>query len=223
MPLTRQITEFLNKQLNISLEPQEINDVFRIGKNTRNGSRSRPVLLKLVSYLKKVEILGRLKELKGSGVSVAEDLTVRDREISKVLYDHYKAAKTKGYPARLLRNAVMINGVKYSYEELEDINILDTDNVEIEQKSRRSTSLPASPNIEKSEEQSFQNQGSVSQKAYRPAAVQNIGKIASQQKTPTSQETHKSTSTVARQGAVPKQTGLEKRTRSGSKSSVSSI
>lgn len=116
VPLLTSILAFIKSSLDIGLEYWEVNSVYRIGKTT---GKNRPVIIKLTSNIKKRHILAGASKLKNTGVSVAEDLVEEDRVKQKKLYEHYRAAKSKGYPAKLLTNKVIINGKQYQYKDLE--------------------------------------------------------------------------------------------------------
>lgn len=147
-PLQNSLIDFLEKQMRIRLQPHEIDDVFRIGRRDTNTDNKRPVILKLTSHLKRREILSNLKFLKGTKISVSEDLCREDREKKKILYSHFKAAKARGYPAKLFSYKVVINGISYTSDQLEDCNIGSSgeeSKIRIPSEQRRSVSTPTSP------------------------------------------------------------------------------
>lgn len=69
-----------------SFKMEDIDRVHRIGTSQQN--RPRPVLLKFVSHRSKMLVLKNRKSLKGSGITVKEDLT-------KVRYALYQMAVKK--------------------------------------------------------------------------------------------------------------------------------
>lgn len=205
------ITEIITKKLNVPLEPVDIVNLHRIGKKTDDNQRKRPVLLKLNSHLKKVEILRNLSKLKGTGVAVAEDLTHEERAIKKVVYGHYQEAKKKGYQARLLGTKVVINGTVYGYKDLVGENINQGEEEEIlenfRQQRKKSISAPVSPT------------------ATGIFGIDSINSAIDQITTDLGTAKEKNNITIKSQkyGAIPKQKAIETRSRSGSKSSVSSL
>lgn len=122
-PLHETVIQFLYRWLGIQLEPCEINNVYTLGKK-KVGKKFPPILLRLTSHLKKRIILSKLKNLKGSGVSVSDDLSVEERERRKVIYSYYKTAKSKDYSAKLFANRVVVNGKSYTYEDLKHHKLL---------------------------------------------------------------------------------------------------
>lgn len=212
--------------LGVPLEPVDIVNLYRIGKKTDNNQTKRPVLLKLSSHLKKVEILKNLKKLKGTGIAAAEDLTREERAIHKVVYSHYREAKIKGYQARLLGTKVVINGVVYEYKDLVGENIEQVEEGEslenVRKQQRKSRSTPASPTAD----------GVLGIDSINADGVLGINSINSITDQSTKDlgpagkrgnDTALKSQTSVKQGTVPKQKAIETRSRSGSKSSVSSL
>lgn len=146
-PLENTVINFLATKLQVTLDKREINNVYRIGKQSAIVHRKRPILLKLVSFLKKHEIVSKLSGLKGTGISVSEDLSPEDREKRRTLYMHYRSAKASGYPAKLYGDRVLINGIAYKYSDLKNTALPSADSTKSLRLSTLpgSTSAPASP------------------------------------------------------------------------------
>lgn len=144
--LHQQISELMRNRLDVSLDLRDISNIYRLGR--RSDSKNRPIILKLTSFLKKTEILGKASGLKGTRIGISEDLTGEQRDQRKIIYDHYKAARERGYPAKLHRNGVNINGTFYKYEDLkdQDIVIQQFARVSVSTSKRKSVSAPSSPN-----------------------------------------------------------------------------
>lgn len=120
----------------------------------------------------------------------------------------------------------MINGIKYTYEKLRDstqfqIDVGDTGGQQENQ--RKSVSLPSSPISEKNKEPEFQDPKPSHIIVKQADEGKNSADIVGRQKTPSSKEVGKKATVVANRGTTTKQGGSEYRTRSGSKSSVSSV
>ena len=80
----RAVIQALNSNLPCSLSPDDIESSHRSGKPRVSGpgsgnktSKPRPILIKLCSYKKKIEIMKVKRNLKRTGLSVHEDLTSR--------------------------------------------------------------------------------------------------------------------------------------------------
>ncbi|KAJ8937999.1 hypothetical protein NQ318_015496, partial [Aromia moschata] len=119
------ILNIITEKLNTSIVNQDINNIYRVGQ--RGVQKSRPILLELVSNLKKQEIVKQLYKLKGTGIFFSNDLLPQDREENKVLHHQLKLAKEKQYNAKIIKNKLIVNGESYSYQELTNKNKHDDD------------------------------------------------------------------------------------------------
>ena len=61
------------RKIGVDLSIEDINRSHRIG--VKNNDRPRPIIIKFVSYRKRSEVFHSKKNLKGSGVTIREDLT----------------------------------------------------------------------------------------------------------------------------------------------------
>jgi len=75
------VVKNIKKYLAIDIDPSEIDNAHRVG-NVNNG-KTRAVIIKFVSYTKKMEILLKRRLFKGSKISAQEDLTKNKLEILK--------------------------------------------------------------------------------------------------------------------------------------------
>lgn len=96
----------------------EIDEIKRLGRY-REG-RQRPILMKLTTGNKKVQILKQSKELKGTDVWVEEDYTKESQETRKKLISHLKEARRRGHRAQLRHDKLVIDSKIYGIEELEE-------------------------------------------------------------------------------------------------------
>lgn len=121
-PLPEISVEFLcseiKKLLKVNLLPSDINNFYPLGKTS-----GVPLKLELVSYLTKKDILKNTKLLKETGIYIAEDLTVKQRQEIKVLKTYLKEAKeSQSYTKCYIRgNKLILNNTKYSLEELTEL------------------------------------------------------------------------------------------------------
>lgn len=83
--------------------------------------------------------------MRGTEVSISEDLNEVDRKEKKVLYEHYRSAKIRGYPAKFLGRKVLINGVTYTYRDLANIVPARELKFHSQNTERKSVSAPGSP------------------------------------------------------------------------------
>jgi hypothetical protein len=105
-------------KLNVVISLNEINKCHRLGAFKLN--KNRPVLLSLVHNRIKTQIFSNAKNLKGSGISISDDLTPNARAIKKLIYDCYVQAQKHGIQNLKRGKAFLsINGKKVSIPELQ--------------------------------------------------------------------------------------------------------
>ncbi|KAK9686108.1 hypothetical protein QE152_g37441 [Popillia japonica] len=81
------VMNMCSEKLNIDFSLRDIDRAHRIGPR-QVGNKKRSIILKLTSFRCKMEILKNRHKLKGTAISIAEDLT-------KTRYDLYKLAQRK--------------------------------------------------------------------------------------------------------------------------------
>lgn len=142
------------QQIKADCSDSDIRDIYRIGKSEQY--KIRPVVIELLYYRKKVHILNKLhensKQLKEKGIHFAEDLIPADYNKRKDLYHHLKQARAKGYNASIKKNVLIVNGEKYTHEQLGNYpgieeNVPPIDFALNKTIHRRNSSAPASPLI----------------------------------------------------------------------------
>ncbi|CAH1974999.1 unnamed protein product [Acanthoscelides obtectus] len=104
----------INSLLELSLVPSDINDVYTIGKQTSN----KPIILKLVSYLKKKEILRNCKKLKGTNIAIGVELTPEEQKEQKILRQQLKKARKQNQNAFIKNRKLVVNGTEFTAHEL---------------------------------------------------------------------------------------------------------
>lgn len=145
------VKTFFTERLGITLNEADINDTYRIGRVTENNQR--PVIVELVSTLKKRQIFGSVKLLKGTQFSIADDLLEKDRRERRLLYEHYTAAKSKGYPAKIRTDTVTINGRAYKYKDLAGSTVQRCEpGVRQTAQTKLSASAPGTPEVTETQE-----------------------------------------------------------------------
>lgn len=80
------VVDLAEAKLNVVLSKDNIDRSHRVGKP---GDKPRPIIVKFVSYAQRRAVFTRKKLLKGSGVSVSEDLTKIRRDLLKRAMDVY--------------------------------------------------------------------------------------------------------------------------------------
>ena len=83
--LESKVIEIFQNKMNITITADQIDRCHRVGPNT---SKSRPVIVKFTNYKSKATVYNNKKQLKGSKIVIAEDLT-------SVRYQLLRGAKEK--------------------------------------------------------------------------------------------------------------------------------
>lgn len=92
------IREKIHLLLGITVTESDINDYYTLGK-----SDNSPIKIEFLSNLKKREIFLNAKKLKGTGVSIAHDLTVTQREELRILKTFLLQARGDGTEKSYIR------------------------------------------------------------------------------------------------------------------------
>lgn len=71
------------QRIGVDVQPQDIDRSHRVGRRDISNNRPRPIIAKFVSYRKRSEMFSNKKRLKGSGVTLREDLTAMRHNILK--------------------------------------------------------------------------------------------------------------------------------------------
>lgn len=111
------ISFFINTLL-VPTSKSEINHAYRFGKASQN---IRPIMVKLVNFHKKIDLLKNGYTLKGSSVSISSDLLKEDREIQKILRKHQKQARDQQLNATIRNNKLVVNEVAYTVDDLKSL------------------------------------------------------------------------------------------------------
>lgn len=112
--LLEKITVVMN---NVGVEwekERDLEDYTRLGKYREDGTR--PILVKLNKYNKKIEILKQAKNLKNTEIWINEDYTKEVQEERRKLVPIMKEARRKGQKATLRYNKLIINNELYEID-----------------------------------------------------------------------------------------------------------
>lgn len=115
LALEGKILDVSKNIMQIPLEMSELNRVIRLGKK---GNENGPVLVTFVSYIKRLQVLKNAAKLKGSNITVSEDLSLEDRERRKFLVTLNKVLREKNHTCSIKRKGLMINGKFHGIEQL---------------------------------------------------------------------------------------------------------
>lgn len=137
--LLDQVLAKLNSILHINIDQSHINDIYKVGKKN-------VIVLEFLSNLTKGEIFKNIKNLKGTGISIANDLCKEDQQERQILYHNLRSAKNNNLPAYVKQGKLYVNGEQYTVEQLKKNSLQFPEEVEVIL-SPRSLSAPPTPNI----------------------------------------------------------------------------
>lgn len=105
----------IKKLVDVDINESDLNNFYPLGKK-----ENCPVKVEFVSYLKKKSILSNGNKLKGTNVSIVNDLTIKQQHEHKILRKHLYLAKQDGnHNSYIRRNKLHVNNEIYSAQELE--------------------------------------------------------------------------------------------------------
>jgi len=111
------VVDVVKNKLDINLKSTEIANCFRLGKKI--DKKHRPILLVLISNLKRSELLTNKGKLKGTNIFINEDLTQEDSNRRRTLVNKLKEARAHNRNATLKGNRLMVDGVSYTAEDFD--------------------------------------------------------------------------------------------------------
>lgn len=108
------VLQILNQHLQLNIQSSEVNNVYTFGRNPNK----KPVVLSLISYIRKQEIVKNSRLLKPTGIFISDDLTVKERQDQQTLRHHLKIARSEGQDAFIRNKKLTINGRIFTPREL---------------------------------------------------------------------------------------------------------
>ncbi|KAJ8969377.1 hypothetical protein NQ317_000722 [Molorchus minor] len=111
---SRDTKEKLKQKQYIDIHESDLNNFYKLG-----NSPSSPIKIEFTSFLKKNSILKNCFKLKSTNITIAHDLTIKQREENKVLRKFLQKAKEdKNDNCYIKHNRLYINNKPYTPEEL---------------------------------------------------------------------------------------------------------
>ncbi|XP_039288366.1 uncharacterized protein LOC120352350 [Nilaparvata lugens] len=109
------IMDICNEVMKVELKESEINFVRRLGR--KSDTKTRPIILSLVSMSKKTSILKNCGKLKNSKIFVNVDLDKESREKHRELSDIRKRLSNT-HSVKMAKNGLEVDGKFMSYDSL---------------------------------------------------------------------------------------------------------
>jgi hypothetical protein len=123
LDLENNIIQFAHDVLSINITNDDIESCYRVGKNY---NKPRPILVRFTSYKTKASLFKNVKNLKSTEFAISDDLTPAERHERGKLIKFRVRANKLNLRTKLFKNMLMIENVKYSLEDLEDPDLLET-------------------------------------------------------------------------------------------------
>ena len=156
-----EITELLT-DLGVEMSPLTVVNLHRLGKQTDDSSRQRPVKVLFLSNLTKQMLFKNISKLKDkekwNKISINDDVTEDTKNIQRDLRCLAASARAKGLKAQQKGKALILEGQRYMYSEidslphdisLENAKIVDTpDGVAFQGKHAYLSNLSYSPFVD---------------------------------------------------------------------------
>lgn len=139
-------TEIL-KQIDVKVEHSDISDFYCLGRN-----KNCPLKVDFTTKIKKQTVLKNANKLKGTGIVIAPDLTIKQREERKFLKTHLERHRKLGKESYIKGNKLVVDNKKFTIEDLRE----EEQKADEEQTTRKINSTPNTPTqllIKESEEQ----------------------------------------------------------------------
>lgn len=142
--LEERVLDLFVNTLKLNIESQDLDNIYRIG----TGS-ARPIIIRFVRYLNKLQILRNLSKLKNTGISIASDLTFEQQQDKKLLYKYYRIAKENGFSVKIIKNQLVVDENVFSIAELREVHPETFGEFFINKKQLfPSNSAPATPEVQ---------------------------------------------------------------------------
>ncbi|KAI5733057.1 hypothetical protein M8J76_007153 [Diaphorina citri] len=121
--LEKIISNVINTTMECNLRKEEIDDFFRLGKKTGNGNnRPRPILMKLISFWRKREIISKASKLKGTNIFLANDWSPEHSEELKKLRAEMKDLKNRGHTVKIRGLSLIVDGKPWKNADSMDVD-----------------------------------------------------------------------------------------------------
>ncbi|CAH1100259.1 unnamed protein product [Psylliodes chrysocephalus] len=146
-PPRREICKVLGELLQTDVTSEDIKNLYFLGK-----TEQAPLKIEFGCYCKKMQILKNCERLKGTGIRIGEDLTLKEREELKILKVFLKQEKQKGLYKKCFinKNKLVLDNESYSSEQLLEIYNTDKVSSRVSNLSKKS-SVPSKESIKPSE------------------------------------------------------------------------
>lgn len=111
------VLDFLNKNMRVRTKSGDISMALRV--DTKNATEVRPIIVRFNSFEHKMRVLEARKKLINSEVMISADYSELVKQRREKLLPFLLEKKALGYDTFIYYDKLMVNGVKFSLEDLE--------------------------------------------------------------------------------------------------------
>lgn len=105
----------IKKYTGVDVQVGELKNLYGLGKNV-----NKPILIEFQTYFKRNEVLRNSNKLKGTGIRISKDLTLKQRREEYILREHLKLARLEENNKCMIRGSrLIVNGTSYTAADLE--------------------------------------------------------------------------------------------------------
>jgi hypothetical protein len=109
-------------KLEVILSPFCLSNAYRMGQKTGK----RPLFVQFAHYKNKIEVMKNVGKLKGTSVSISDDLTPTARAQKKLMLKCASDARKSGRNVKVRSNFIIVDDVTVQYSELKNPNWLQS-------------------------------------------------------------------------------------------------
>lgn len=116
--LNRVVDDVILKKLPVRKQPQQeeiIERAYRFGRD----APQRPILVRFKNECDKEQAMKLATNLKGTKITISDDLTTEERLSRRKIVDAHKAARAENIETKVLRQGLLVNGEIVPLSELE--------------------------------------------------------------------------------------------------------
>jgi hypothetical protein len=107
--LYKVVNEVILKKLSLKKRPHQdeiIERAYRFGQN----SPQRPIMIRFKKESDKERVLKQAPSLRGTKISISDDLTTEERQVRRKIVEAHKAARAENIESKVLRQGLLMNG-----------------------------------------------------------------------------------------------------------------
>ena len=136
------LIKILKEEAQVSCLSKDFRNFYRLGKT--ENSKVRPILIELVSYFLKEEILNNASKLKNRKVYISVDYTQKEYSNRKLLRKYLQIERNNNKTAEIKSYNLIVDGIRFTLDDLqkrEAEEAIESGNTEKEKHQNRSNNI----------------------------------------------------------------------------------